>query len=268
MDKEILVVIPYFAAGAQGRELEYAVAGWRNHFLNPHKIIIVGDYHPIVETGKDIEFIECPRVPDPPAGNYRPHIDHVNKFRKVRERFPESQGFIYTCDDIYAVNDFDMVDVLLLKQNSADMSSDRNSYNGWKRDNAKTRDLLVKEGLPTRNWVCHLPVYYEWKKLLEIYEKYDCDHNSYVVEQIYFNTYFRNRIPLQLNLNTDNLKCGIYRTNAEISRLKSMFQNKIWITNGVDGWLPALDRALEEHYKICAMDTSRKASEAAILLPT
>lgn len=245
--EDILVVIPYFAAGAQGRELEYAVAGWRRHFKINHRIIIVGDYHKVVESGDDITFINCPRVPEI-KGQYRCHIDHVNKFRKVLDRFPDSSGFIYTCDDIYAVNDFDLIDVQLLKINSREMGYRPDSSNGWQRDQAKTRALLIKEGLPTLNWVCHLPVWYEWDKLIKIYEKYDCDHNSYVVEDIYYNTYYRNRVPFLLDFERDNLKCGVYRSNPNLKRLPWAFKNKIWITNSPIGWLPELDRALNEHY--------------------
>ena len=114
LEEMILVVIPYLAKDAQGSELELAVAGWRKHFKEDFLIVVVGDYHSIVDTGDDITFINCPRVKWPGKGNYWAHIDHVNKFRTVFNAYPHSEGFIYTCDDIYAVKDFTMeVDVLL-----------------------------------------------------------------------------------------------------------------------------------------------------------
>lgn len=244
---KILVVIPYFAGSAQGRELEYAIAGWRRHFKEDFQIVLIGDYHPVVETGDDITFIECPRVDDVP-GEYRAHLDHVHKFKKVIEAFPDMKGFIYTCDDIYAVNDFDMVDVLVLKEREREISASIDNPNAWRRNNAKTKEVLLKEGLPTRNFVCHLPVYYEKDKLLEIYDKYDCEHNSYVVEQLYFNTYFKDRVPLHLNIDYDNYKCGVNRPNPRISYIERAFEQKVWITNSVEGWIPALDRMLAEYY--------------------
>ena len=78
-NKEILVVIPYLAKEAQGRELELAVTGWRKHFKEPYHIVVVGDHDPIVDTGDDITFIECPRI-DPVPGQYLPHLDMVHKF--------------------------------------------------------------------------------------------------------------------------------------------------------------------------------------------
>lgn len=243
----ILVVIPYLASAAQGRELEYAVSGWRKHFKEPHHIVIVGDYHPIVDTGDDITFIECPRV-EPVEGQYTCHLDHVHKFRKVREMFPDHKGFIYACDDMYAVNNFTMVEVLLPKVVQRDMGGDFNSSNPWQRDMAKTRLLCVNHNLPLYNYVCHLPVYYEWDKLLAIYDQYDCDHQSYIVENIYFNTYFADRVPFVLDFDKDNFKCGVYRSNPRIWCIENALKSKIWIQNSPEGWIRELDEILSKHY--------------------
>lgn len=243
----ILVVIPYLASAAQGRELEYAVAGWRKHFKEPHHIVVVGDYHPICDTGDDITFIECPRI-EPVPGQYTCHLDHVHKFRKVREMFPDHKGFIYACDDMYAVNNFTMAEVLFPKIVQKDMGGDAHSENGWQRDMAKTRALCQKEGMKLYNWVCHLPVYYEWDKLFAIYDKYDCDHQSYIVENLYFNTYFADRVPFLLDFDKDNLKCGVYRSNPRIYLIEDALKNKIWIQNSPEGWIRELDEILSKHY--------------------
>ena len=209
---KVLIVIPYIRPRAQGRELEYAVTGWRRHFKEDYLIVVVGDYHPIVETGKDIVFIDCPRVPEC-HGEYRPHLDHANKFMKVMNTYPEIDGFIYTCDDIYAVNDFTLDDVLVPKINEWEISSLQTSSNPWRRNNAKTKAVLKLHGLTTRNYVCHLPVYYEVDKLKAIFEKYDCLHNSYVIEQLYFNTYFGNNQPRFIHDEECNYKFGVTTKN-------------------------------------------------------
>lgn len=245
---EIPVVIPYLASQAQGRELEYAVAGWRRHFQEPHHIYIVGDYHPVTQTGDDITFVPCPRVADIP-GQYRPHLDHVNKFRLIMELLgPDCQGFIYACDDMYAVNDFAMEEVLFPKVISWDMGGDPTSSNGWQVDCWKTRAFCIAHDLPIWNWICHLPVYYMCEPLKRIYDHLDCDHVSYIVENIYFNSLFRDRRPLKLDIRTDNLKCGVYRPNPNIDTIRKAFDTKIWITNSVKGWVPALDWMLKEYY--------------------
>lgn len=243
----IPIVIPYLASQAQGRELEYAVAGWRRHFEQPHHIFIIGDYHPVVSTGDDITFIACPRVEEIP-GQYRPHLDHVNKFRTFMRLHPEYDGFIYACDDMYAVNDFGMPEVLLPKIIAMDMGGDPNSDNGWQRDCFKTRAYCISHDLPIMNWVCHLPVYYDRRMLTSIYDALDCDHVSYVVENIYFNTFYKDRKPLKLDIRYDNLKCGVYRPNPNLDVIRKAFETKVWITNSVKGWIPELDWMLNRYY--------------------
>ena len=242
-----MVLIPYFSGGAQGRELEYAIAGWRRHFKEPYEIVIVGDYHPVVDTGEDIVFIECERVGEQAPENYRPHIDFVNKFKKVRGLYPNSKGFIYGSDDCYAVNDFDINDIKVIKQNGSDISETRLDT-PWGREKMKTKNLLRKEGYPTRNFVTHLPLWIEWDKLEALWEKYDMEHNSYIFEDLYFNIYYPTRIPIQLHIDYDNFKCGVYRPNPRMEYIKDAFKNKIWIQNSVEGWIPVLDSMLASYY--------------------
>lgn len=245
--EKILVVIPYLAKAAQGREIEYAVAGWRRYFKEPYHIVVVGDYNPVVDTGDDISFIECPRIDKPPLGNYRPHLDHVHKFREVRKHFPESKGFIYTCDDIYAFRDFTMEDILKPKVKSLTISGTPDHKNAWVRDNVRTKRVLLQQGLNIYNWVCHLPVYYEWDKLFAIYDKYHCDTKSYVVEQLYFNTYYPDVVPFVLDQKTDDIQFRLWQRSS-IEDFKEAMKTKIWIANSAGGWQPEMETILQEYY--------------------
>ena len=246
---KVLVVIPYCSAGAQGRELEYAVAGWRRYFKENYLIVLAGERHPVVDTGDDIICVESERVP-PKEGQYRQHLDYVSCFRKVRERFPDSKGFIFVADDCYAVNDFDLTDVMLLKQKAGDIKASSASSNGWQRDKAKTREALAVRGYPTRNFTTHLPQWFEWDKLESLWDEFDMDNESYVFEDLYYNIYYPTRVPLQLHIDHDNFKCGVYRPNPRMNYIEDAFKTKIWIQNSVEGWIPALDRMLSEYYGI------------------
>ena len=245
----ILVVIPYCSEGAQGRELEYAVAGWRRHFKENYLIVLAGEDHPITKTGDDIICIESKRV-EPIEGMYRQHLDYVSCFKKVHKAFPKSKGFIFVADDVYAVNDFDMSDVMFLKQRESKMNPDPNSSNKWIRDKYRTAQLLKKDGYPVRGFTTHLPQWFEWDKLEALWDKYDMEHNSYVFEDLYYNIYYPTRIPFQLDIDHDNLKCGIYRKNPRIDYIKRAFSEKIWIQNSNEGWIPELDRMLADYYGI------------------
>ncbi len=244
--KTINVIIPYLAKEAQGKELEYAIAGWKRHFLHPHKIVVVGDHHPVVDS-LGITFINCPRIEGPEHDNYLPHIDHINKFKRAQEALPSSEGFIYTCDDIYAVNDFGIEEILIPKVNRWEMEGDAKSPNGWKRDMARTKELCVRNGLPVWDWVCHLPVYYKWDKLFKIWETYDCANHSAIVENLYFNTYQRNRRPILIDGESGNFKFSVLE-KPNYGLLQRAFIEKIWINNSPMGYVPALTEMLERHY--------------------
>lgn len=244
-----LVVIPYCSKGAQGRELEYSVAGWRRHFKEKYLIVLAGEDHPITSTGDDIICIKSERVP-PKDGMYRQHLDYVSCFRKVYAAFPDSRGFIFVADDVYAVNDFDIHDVMFLKQKAPSMNDFNGGGNAWQKDGARTRWLLEKEGYPARNFTTHLPQWFEWKKLEALWDKYDMDNNSYVFEDLYYNIYYPTRIPLQLDIEHDNLKCGVYSRTMDIGKIKRAFKTKIWIQNSVEGWTPDLERMLAQYYGI------------------
>lgn len=248
-DDTVLVVIPYCSAGAQGKELEYAVAGWRKHFKEKYLIVLAGENHPITESGDDICCVKSKRVAKK-EDQYRQHLDYVSCFKKVHEAFPNSKGFIMVADDCYAVNDFDMNDVLFLKAIQGDIPRVANPLNGWEVDAVKTREVLLRDGYPIRNFTTHLPQWFEWDKIEALWEKYDMENTSYVVEDLYYNIYFRDRVPFRLDIDHDNLKCGVYRSNPRIEYIRNAFRDKIWINNSPTGWIPELNEMLGAYYGI------------------
>jgi len=246
MKERYLIIIPYLPIAAQGRELDYAIAGWRRHFKEDFIIAVVGEHLPAIE-GPDVVCVESERVPDMPD-QYRQHLDYVRCFRAVHSLFPETEGFIFVADDCYAVNDFDISDVKFLKMNEPDIDYDPESPNRWRRDKMKTKRALMAEGLPTRNFTTHIPHWFEWDKWEAIVEKYGMDHESYVIEDLYYNTYYPDRIPFRLSAEHDNLKLGVYVTTPDPKVLDKAFQTKIWITNSPDGFVLELVNRIRKHY--------------------
>ena len=245
--RKYLVVIPFLPSAAQGREIEYAIAGWRKHFKEDHLIIVVGENLPALDA-EDVYCLESKRV-DAVSGQWRQHLDYVKCFRAVRDAFPDSDGFIFVADDCYAVNDFDISDVKFLKMLEPKFDFNPESSNGWRRDKMKTKKALLAAGLPARNFTTHLPYWFDWDKIEALWKQYDMDHESYVIEDLYYNTYDCDRIPFQLNAESDNLKCGVYNTTKEtLDCLRKAPSQKIWITNSPDGWCSDLEVLLQLHY--------------------
>ena len=245
MDKEILVVIPWLPSAAQGRELVYAVEGWRRHFKEQHRIVVVGE-GVSGRVPKGVTAIESKRVPAK-EGMWRQHLDYVSCFRKVHAVFPDSTGFIFVADDCYAVNDFDITDVRFLKQHADSFCGVEITPNGWLHDKWRTANALRDGGYPQRNMTTHLPQWYDWDKWEAIVERYDMANVSYTIEDLYYNIYYPDRVFFQVT-ESDNLKFGLYEDNIPAERIRKVMKRKIWLTNSPIGWTDALNTVLREYY--------------------
>ena len=244
--KGYLVIVPFLSSEAQGHELELALKGWRRHFLAPHRIVVVGD-EPDFKIDGLADFIACPRI-KPVEGQYLPPLDIIHKIDVGLQCFPEYDGFIYTCDDIFAVNDFGPEEILFPKVQDAVMPTIADDEgNGWWRVLGKTRKLCEENGYALRNWVCHLPVYYDRSKYLEIIDRHGCRETSYIVENLYFNAFWSNRVPLVLSKG-NNLKYPVQGAFIR-KEVEAAFKEKIWIYTSVNGWCEELEAMLEEHYR-------------------
>ena len=253
MDKRTLIVIPYLSSAAQGHELQLAVAGWQQHFKQPHDIVIIGDrdsnfdaLHSTEESSVSLRY--RPRA-CPIEKQYTPHIDHAQKFSFICERYSSRyNGFIYACDDMYAVKDFTLRDVKKLKYPKVDREIredwDWRREGGWLHDLGKTADLCRREGLPTNNWVCHLPVYYDMNRLMAIISKYDCENNSYILENLYFNRKYDWR-PVE-----PAERFGYEVKTASPGIRTAEDAGTIWISNANCGWSEELENILAKHYEI------------------
>lgn len=245
----IIVGIPYLAKGAQGRELEYALAGWRNHFKEKdYLVVVVGDHHPAVDLYDRTMHILAPRIEDPGNGEYLPALDIINKMKALHNAFPKHNGFVWAADDIYAVNNFDLADIKFLKMLEPNMNGFKeDDKNPWRRMMAKTRNKLMEQGYPTRNFSLHLPYWFIWSSIESLIDKYDLEKKSLSIQSLYFNIFFADRIPFQL-LENDNIKLGIYTKNPSPEKIKEAFKTKIWLNNSVIGFVPDLYVQLEKHY--------------------
>ena len=232
------VVIPYLASAADGREIEYAIEGWRRYFLEDHQIIVVGEGASQLANNKNIKhpdlvLIERERVPGRP-GMYRQHLDYVACWRQVHRDYP-ADGFIFVADDVYAMNNFTITDVKVNKIQSMSFVGDMGSLNGWSVDKARTRRLLDKEGLPHRNFTTHLPIWFDWDKWEQIVDRYNMDEESYVVEDLYGNTFMTGDAVL-LGGEGDFYRHPVWTTIYSPKELISKFDRKIWLVNSVSGW--------------------------------
>lgn len=244
--KETLVVITYIAGESQGSELALALLGWKKHFKSPHRIVIVGDKPPM----EDIEWVEINRLPEK-DGEYRPHLDICHKLELVAALYGDKyDGFIWASDDCYAINDFTLEDVMVLKYQDDEMPSKGDNHpNSWLRNLVKTRNLCDKEGFGIINWVTHLPLFFNMKRLVDIIWKYDLTNKSYVIENLYFNSFYHIGKLVKL-YPQDDWKFGVYFTPLDRQGFYDALSHKKWVCNSVHGWSDALEEELRKHYGI------------------
>ena len=234
------VIIPYIKSEAQGNELLYAIQGWKKHFKYEHQIIVVGDYIDIIP--KDVIYLKYNRT-EKDNINYRANLDIIRKLKYAIDKL-NLKEFIYTCDDIYAINDFSLNDIKITKIFEDEMSVIKSSLDCWITDLYKTKECCRKNNLPIKDYVCHLPVLFNSEKFNYIINKYDCLNNSYVIENLYFNTFIDdNKIYV-----CDSNYLSIFNKQSYKYDIDNVLKNKTWIVNSVENWCDELNNILYKHY--------------------
>ena len=251
VSEPLLVIIPYLPGEAQGEELRLAVAGWEKHCKSPFRIVIVGEgLQPVSElfAGSEmVHIVESPRVAGK-DGNYRPHLDYVSCLKKVRSLYPESREFVMVADDCFAVNDFTVDDLRKLYVHPAEFLGSNDAYNGWQRDARKTRLTLDANGLPHRNFTTHLPMLFEWDKWESIVKEYDMENESYVIEALYYNTYFPDTEAIVLDHDTDAIRCWMGNSSVPPHDVRLALDRKKWVCCSVGGYSYIVEDLLKKHY--------------------
>lgn len=242
-----LVLIPHLPSAQQGHELILAIEGWRKHFKEDFTLALMGENLPKID---GVVNVESPRVPDVP-GEYRQHLDYVSCARKARQMFPDTEGFIVAADDVFAVNDFTFEDVLVPKVQELWLPTKGADThpNAWRRNLAKTGIVCATYGYGCYNWTSHLPHSYRWDRLFEIYEKHDCDHCSYTIENLYYNCFLPDQRPFLLHRD-DKWKYEVSFTPLYKPDLYKAFATKVWVTTTENGWSEELEQELAKHYGI------------------
>lgn len=234
----MLVFIPYYKKGAQGRELELSVKGWHRHCRSDFRIVVVGEEAPDFSGG--YEFLYSKRV-EPVEGSYLPHLDYVSCIRKMRERYPDEEGFVFTADDNYAVKDFDESWIRRLRY-LTDIPFE-GAVDGWPIEKFFTRCKMQDLGLPLRNWTTHIPCWFDFDKVMAMFDRFDMDHESFVLEDMYFNLYHAGD-----EAELDAPYKFMLSRKEDVLDLEAAIRQRMWICNAPTGWSVEMEEKLMCHY--------------------
>lgn len=240
----VLVVLPYKQNGSQGNEIKLALNLWKKYCLFKYNFIVIGEFNESLKKGFPwVKFIYSPIIPYK-IGQYNQHLDVQDKMEFVMNKYGDRHnGFIWMVDDNYAIKPFDINDIKTIHYHSSNfVGNEKQPTSYWNHDKWKTRQLLDKNNLPHYNYTTHFPCYFEFKKLKEIWDKFDMRNESYVLEDVYFNYFTHNEPVLD-----STIRLGVW--NKDI--FKNEFKNAIddpnikFICNSVEGWSKELEEELK-----------------------
>ena len=242
IEDETLVILPYCNAG-QGNEIKLALSSWKKFCQFKYHFVVIGEFNEqLIKEFNWVEFIYEPRIPKV-KDQYNPHLDIIHKMEIAYNKFKDTYpGFIYTCDDFYAIKPFDIEDVTNIYYHQLTFTGVKDlptSY--WKHDKWKTRQLLDKEHLPHINYTAHHPCYFNFERFKKIWDKYNMYNESYVLEDVYFNS-FEHQEPLL----DSTIRLGIWNHEIFIKEFENTINNPAikFVCNSVEGWSNDLENAL------------------------
>ena len=240
---QVTVVIPYIGKFAQGDELKFALRGWHENFKEKMNVVIIGSGVP--KLSEAVHVIECERV-----GNMPP-IDIAHKMLKAIESDLVSEKFIWANDDQYLISPCMLADFEILKC-SGKLGEKNFGSTTYQQNKKRTMDLLNKEKLGVWDFSTHTPFVFEKQKLKSLIEKFDLTKVQHLIATVYYNVFFPDFVPLQVDdqvaLDHDNIKIGVYRQNADFTRLKKLMPGKKLISNSESGWSPKLAELLANRF--------------------
>lgn len=250
-DNTPVVVIPYVSAEAQGNELRWALRGWAKHMPDA-KIVIIGDKEPWMDE-EELAFIECHKI------GVNPPMDILNKMQNVIDSELIPDKFIWANDDQYPVNTIYFPDLEINKYHGMLEVNVKGAVGKYKENKQNTIDLLKENDMPLRDFSTHLPVVYEKSKLKEMFEKFDMEDQSYLIQSIYFNMFFPYDLPILLDIHSDNMKCGIYRQKVSVPNMRKFIKEKKFFNNSQTGFSDVFSKFMNEVYPSpCKFEIEKK----------
>lgn len=245
IDGETLIVLPYKQSGSQGNEIRIALNGWRKFCRSKYHFVVIGEFKDdLKEEFPWVEFIYELSVPKIP-GQYYPHLDIQHKMEVAYNLFKDRyKGFIYMVDDNYAIKPFYIYELKTIYYHQPSfVGREEAPVNWWKHDKWKTRQLMDRENFTHVNYTTHFPCYFEFERFKELWDKFNMREESYVPEDVYFNSY-KHQEPIL----DSTIRLGVW--SKEI--FENDFQNAVrdpkikFICNSVEGWSKELEEELNK----------------------
>lgn len=255
-EKKTLLIIPYLRAAAQGGELETAVNGWLKNFKGDLQIAIIGDESPVVKklvTQQKVVFLPSER--DPKHAK-EPALDIARKMRYAMSFFANNpladnfSGCIWSNDDIYPVNPVTLKDIKALKWIRTEMTGNPESANYFQRSMYRSAVALREAGKPAHNHCTHLPNWFDFGRLKEVLDAYDCDNTPHLIGCLYYNHWYTSPKAVRIDVSKpgNRYKVGVYTRNYDLDSLRKQIEaGTLFVNNSSAGYSKELILAVRKY---------------------
>lgn len=238
--QKLTVVFPYFKEMAQGKELLYAMRSIGLNLREDFKVVVIGDSEDWFSD--EVIHIAADRVSE------NPQVDTLYKLMLAIGDERVSDGFIWANDDIYTVSPTLLADIQVLTAQGK-LAYLPNSTKVYEVNRNKTVELLKKLGLKDHNYDTHTPFYFEKEKLVELFEKIDAlNSEGLLLPSIYFNSYFGDHTPAQIDGVTGNYMLRIMSKNTNPADFQKYIVGKKFLNNAEAGYNSVLVSYLEKNF--------------------
>ena len=231
-ERVVDVIYPNVKKFVQWEEMKYSLRSLeKNLTVVKFRILIVGELPEWINTD-EVHFI-----PVEYSGE-TPRIDILHKHMAVINHPDVNEEYFWMNDDIYLINKVMYADLCLpVAVNDLNSKAPMLSLQTvWGRDNLRSLKLLQQEGLPTWNYAVHIPHRFEKSKVKYLVEKYNMIADPIVLEQIYYNYWFKDFLPYwsALDLKNNHGFC-INRPYPNWENMKAQMKVKKYLNNSEGG---------------------------------
>ena len=241
---KLTIVIPYLKDKAQGNELFFALRSMDRNFRENFQVVVIGD--------KEDWFSDEVIHIDAPVASENPQIDTLNKLKLAIVDENVSEKFIWSNDDIYFINPVQLADVqILTAQGRLKYIPDTKAIYEINRN--KTIDCLKSFGsvgsIPTHNYDTHTPFFYDKEKLVSLFEEIpELSSEGLLIPSIYFNMYFFDHKPTQIDGVNGEYMLRIMSKNTDPVVFKKFIEGKKFLNNSEDGYNSLVVNYLETNF--------------------
>lgn len=219
-------------------ELRYSLRSLVANYKNLQRVWVIGHLPPWVSGVTHVEHPDC----------YRTNKD-ANLIAKVVRISMEpclSEKFIMMSDDHFLLQPTLESDFRpFYNKDMSNMKPTDFANNKWAQRLRRTKEVLEKRGLPSRDYEGHIPYVLE-KSKVPLYLGFDYGHDiGYCVFSLYYNTLNPDDAT---HIGEGNTRAGFYGEPPEKKLFKKEFKSKRFLNFNDNSFCPMIKEAVEKKF--------------------